>query len=485
MHGYTFVKPEKDPLLVNSNEIVGSPEERMPIFRMVALTLCFLGVQFGWAVQVAFTVPLFLELGVPKFWVSYVWLAGPISGLLVQPSVGVLSDRTTLRFGRRRPYILFGSIFIVVGMILISNAGWIGMRMTGEGTGFFAIALAVTGFWILDLSNNTVQGPCRALLVDLAPKSQQNLGGSLFSFMLGTGNLLGYLVGSLPLQKWFPFFGTDIRALFMCGMVVLVTCVTITLVLAKEKPLPKAEVPTGQNPFRQLLSGITNMPKGMQRICAVQFFAWFGWFTFLLYITSWMATSIYRGDPNADAGTEEAILFDEGVRFGSLALTVFSAVTMVFSVILPTLTRLVGIKPIFMTCQLILALCLFLPLFVKDRWVAFVLISFCGFPWTCVMVFPFSIVAMVVPETESGMYMGVLNIFVVVPQMVVAITMGFLVDGFHGWFAPALAAGGISAIISAVFIKFLIIPPVDTVTLADEIKVEIQNDEELNQGKND
>jgi len=399
--------------------------------------------------------PFFLELGVPKFAVSFVWLAGPISGLLVQPTVGVISDNCNFRWGKRRPFILGGSIFIVVGMLLISNARDLG-KLIGSDETFSAIAIAVIGFWVLDLSNNTVQGPCRALLVDIAPVSQQNLGGSIFSFMLGTGNLLGYLVGSLELTKWFPFFKTDLRALFTIGMFVVTTCVIITITFTKEVPHNPVEKPK-RNPFPALIKGILSMPKGMIRICGVQFFAWFAWFTFILYITTWVGENIFKGNPGASPSSDSLLLFQEGVRFGALGLTIFAAVTMVCSVILPILSRYLGIKLIFSVCQLILAVCLLLTFWIESKQGALALIAICGIPWTAVMVFPFTIVAMSVEESESGMYMGVLNIFVVLPQILVSLGIGFVIDIFDGDLVSALVCGSIFAFISSTLVWTLIL----------------------------
>lgn len=447
------------------NVVDSAPEEaRLSLFQLFALTICFLGVQFGWAIQIAFTSPIFLELGVPKFGVSLVWLAGPISGLLVQPTVGVISDTLTFKWGRRRPFILGGAIFILTGMLLISNAADLG-RLVGSPN--FGIALAIIGFWILDLANNTVQGPCRALLVDVAPVTQQNIGGSFFSFMLGTGNFLGYFIGSLPLTEWLPFFGTDIRALFSIGMLVLATCITITVVGIKEIPLDKDQIPvTRQNPFSAIFRGIVNMPPGLRRICAVQFFAWFGWFTFMLYITTWVGENVFDGDPSCPPGSSGLLLFQEGVRFGALGLTIFSAVTVVCSVLFPLLCRIVGIRLVFFTCQIVLAICLFLTLWVKSRGGAIVLIAACGIPWTAVMVFPFTIVAMNVEAKDSGLFMGVLNIFVVIPQILVSVVVGFVVLYFNGNVVAALVTGSGSALLSAFLVWTLVVKEDEVVEIS-------------------
>jgi len=131
---------------------------------------------------------------------------------------------------------------------------------------------------------------------------------------------------------------------------------------------------------------------------------------------------------------------------------------MIFSVILPKLVDRIGIKPIYFVSQIILSVCLLLPIWVQTKVGAMFLICICGIPWSVVMVLPFTLVAMSVPEKKSGLYMGVLNIFVVVPQLLVSVTIGFLIKIFHGDLSAALAAGGIAAFISALMVFFLIIP---------------------------
>jgi len=440
----------------------------LSVFRLICLTICFLGVQFGWAIQIAYTSPLFLELGVPKSLVSFVWLAGPISGLLVQPVVGVISDKCTVSWGRRKPFILFGALFIVVGMLLISNASDLG-SLFGDtsSSNWRAIFIAIVGFWILDLSNNTVQGPCRALLVDIAPSNQQNLGGSLFSFMLGLGNLAGYFCGSQKLTNVFPFLKTDLRALFTIGMVVLLSSILITVTTTKEKPFISSNDETDhksrncllsdRNPFVRIFKGILTMPKGMKRVCMVQFFTWVAWFTFLLYITTWVGENIFHGDPDAEDDTPSKDNFNDGVRAGAFGLSMNALVTMVMSLILPYITKILHIRPVYFFSLLVLALCLMLTVWVESEIGAIVLIAAFGIPWTVTMVFPFTLVAMCVHESESGMYMGVLNIFVVIPQICVSVGIGSIINIFDGNLASALATGGCSAVVAAILVWSLIV----------------------------
>jgi len=199
------------------------------------------------------------------------------------------------------------------------------------------------------------------------------------------------------------------------------------------------------------------MSKGMFRICMVQFFSWFAWFTFILFITTWVGENIFHGDASAPEHSVPLEVFEAGVRFGALGLSIFAGATIICSVLLPFCTKYIGIKPIFFGCQLLLAFCLFLPVWIETKYGALILISACGIPWTAVMVFPFTIVAMSVKESECGLYIGVLNIFVVIPQILVSLGIGFVVDFFHGNLVAGMVTGGFSALISAILVWTLIL----------------------------
>jgi len=432
------------------------PARKLSYFKLALITVCFLGVQFGWAIQIAFTSPIFMELGVPQFWLSFIWLAGPISGLLVQPVVGAVSDGLRSPWGRRRPFIFFGAIFIIIGLALISNASDIGVWMGDTGDSHVrGIVMAIIGFWILDLSNNTVQGPCRALLVDVAPPEQQAIGGSFFSFMLGIGSLVGYFTGHLKLTKFLPFMGTDTRALLTIAMIVLAVCICLTVFTTKEPPF-MSEGPM-ENPFKKIYVGLIKMPSIVFRVCIVQFFVWVGWFTYIVYMSTWVGVEIYKGNATAPVDDPARIAYDDGVRAASLAMMFNAAVTMVFSPLISLLIPRVGIKAVYFVGNIMLGLLLISTIFINNMTGAYVVIALCGVPWSITMVLPFTIIGQGVDAADSGLYMGALNIFVVLPQLIIAVTGGFLVELFNNNVASAMVAGGIASIIGAFFVFRLIV----------------------------
>lgn len=144
------------------------PPARVPLRKLLRVASVACGIQFGWALQLSLLTPYVQELGIPHAWASVIWLCGPLSGLLVQPLVGLMSDRCTSRFGRRRPFIVGGAASIIVAVLIIGHSADIGWFLGDRGqVRPRAVVAFVIGFWILDVANNMTQGPCRALLADL------------------------------------------------------------------------------------------------------------------------------------------------------------------------------------------------------------------------------------------------------------------------------------------------------------------------------
>jgi solute carrier family 45 protein 1/2/4 len=385
--------------------------------------------------------------------------------------------------GRRRPYILTGAIFVIIALILIPNSLDIG-RWFGDTPGKHPVALvlAVAGFWILDFANNMLQGPCRALVADIAGPEQQELGNSIFSLWIALGSVTGYIAGWISWSEYISFMRTeacqaaceDLRVSFIISIVLLIVTTIITLVSAKERPLDEIDdelnrtkqppSPTGEehesikkvNPILKMLSILFKMPQPMLRVCFVQFFAWFGWFTFLIYGTDWVGENIYHGNP--DSKHPAYHLYQEGVRWGSFGLAGFAFVSLIFSPIVPALTNRFGTKPVYFVCNALLVVALFLPVIVRNKYVALLTLSLFGIPWSITMTIPFAIVANIAPEEEKGIYMGILNIFVVLPQLCMSAVGALLSYLSNGNVVSAFGAGAVSAFLACLLTLFLIIP---------------------------
>ncbi|CAM8983159.1 unnamed protein product [Rhodiola kirilowii] len=457
------------------------------------------GVQFGWALQLSLLTPYVQLLGVPHQWASFIWLCGPISGLVVQPIVGYHSDRCTSRFGRRRPFIASGAALVGVAVFLIGYAADIGHRagdLLEKKTKPRAVAVFVVGFWILDVANNMLQGPCRALLADLSgddPKKTRTA-NSLFSFFMAVGNVLGYAAGSYTkLFKIFPFTATtacdmycaNLKSCFFISIALLATVTVIALVLVKEEqfvPDPKQPEKVNRVPLvGNLYAALREMKKPMWILMLVTCLNWIAWFPFFLYNTDWMGKEVYGGAVGTSA-------YDKGVRAGSLGLMLNAIVLGVVSLLLEPVARRIGVKKLWGGVNFVLAICLAFTLLVTKmaeagrkfdanglvlppsagvKGGALALFSALGIPLAVTYSLPFALASIFCNSAGAGqgLSIGVLNLAIVLPQMFVSVTSGGLDALFGGGNLPAFLAGAIAAAVSGLLaLTLLPTPPPDFVS---------------------
>ncbi|KAF1998882.1 sucrose transport protein-like protein [Amniculicola lignicola CBS 123094] len=322
-----------------SPSIKGSSES----VRMALLTASLIGLQFTWGVEMTYCTPYLLSLGLTKSRISLVWIAGPLSGLIMQPIVGVVADRSKSRFGRRRPFMVCGSVLVALCLLLL---GWtkevVRMFCTEkeairEGT----IFLAVLSIYGIDFAINAVQASCRGLIVDTLPIPKQQQGSSWASRMVAVGHLIGYGAGALDLGKWTGGYLGDTQFKQLTAVAAITLCLTvgITSWAVTERVLvndgrEEGERLTVGEVLGTIVKTARELPRGIQAICFVQFWAWIGWFPFLFYSTTWVGEIYLRYDAPAEAKNSEDITGQVG-RIGSMSLIAFSIITFIMSVILP------------------------------------------------------------------------------------------------------------------------------------------------------
>ena len=307
-----------------------------------------------------YCTPYLLELGLTKSKISLVWVAGPLSGLIMQPIVGVVADRSTSRWGRRRPFMFGGTILVSIFLLLL---GW-----TKEVVRYFVkdeasaksktIVAAVLSIYGIDFAINAVQGSCRGLIVDTLPISKQQQGSSWASRMVAVGSLIGYGAGAIDLKNVFgPMLGdTQFKQLTAVAAMTLCLAVGVTSWAVSEKVrVVDGEAEEKISPIEVLQTIVKTameLPRGIQAICHVQFWAWIGksiwrldcsgsntdyqpgWFPFLFYSTTWVGEVYLRYDAPADVKAAGDLTGKVG-RIGSMALIAFSIITFVMSVLLP------------------------------------------------------------------------------------------------------------------------------------------------------
>ncbi|KAH7307507.1 hypothetical protein KP509_22G062900 [Ceratopteris richardii] len=506
-----------------------SKRKRVPLKSLALISSVAAGVQFGWALQLSLLTPYVQELGIPHRWASYIWLCGPISGMIVQPLIGYFSDRCESRFGRRRPFIVLGALLVIVAVLLISFSADIGY-LIGDSLSSRprAITIFVVGFWMLDLANNTLQGPCRALLADCTGKNMRRtrIANAFFSFFMAVGNVLGFAAGSL--SSWhsiFPFTETtacgvscaNLKSAFLVGSVFLFVTTIISMMAAREEPtwspsnqvtaeqvtletrlLAGEHVPSTDSSvekdgtektkdededdmeaeqevreafFWELFDAFRDLPSRMWYVLLVMALTWVAWFPFTLYDTDWMGRDMYGGSPTTGEDSSTTILYNKGVRMGSFGLMFQSVVLGLFSLCIERLCRKVGASFVWAANNVIIAAC-FAGIVILTKVtphpptsgglaIALVIFAVLGAPLAVTYSVPYALTASLTSSTGGGqgLSMGILNLAVVVPQIVISVGAGPFDHLFGGGNLPAFVLGSASALIGAVLAVLLLPRP--------------------------
>lgn len=420
---------------------------------IILLVLSIGGLQVAWSTELSNGSPYLLSLGITKSLMALVWIAGPLSGSLVQPYVGMLSDNCRLSWGKRKPYMLGGTVATCISLIGLAWAreivetffGWFDADIRSNGVQNCVIIWAVLFVYILDFAINTVQAGIRAFMVDCAPVHQQDETNAMASRVLGIGNILGYVFGYIDLPKHFWFFGrTQFQVLCVIAAISLSTTVAISSSLIFERdPRLEGPAPKGQGGliafFKSLFKSIRTLPPQTRKVCEVQFFAWVGWFGFLFYCTTWIGElwvqPYFIDNPNMTKEEVDAV-YEKSTRIGTFALLIWAITSLLANVLLPFFvapaydiatpksssqsimstksytTRLdrflesliipwLTLKRAWMISLGIFALTLFSTLIITSPTVATIAVGFVGIPWAMTLWAPFAIIAAEVSKRDA------------------------------------------------------------------------------------
>ncbi|KAI8332402.1 major facilitator superfamily domain-containing protein [Chlamydoabsidia padenii] len=477
--------------------------------QLLCLTLCMAGVQFTWTVELSYGTPYLLSLDLSKELTASVWLAGPLSGLIVQPLIGAFSDKCTSRFGKRRPYIIMAGLLTCLSMLGIAYAKDIGLYLANilhTEAHLCTIIIAVLSFYFLDFTLNATQAICRALILDTPPLWQQDEANAWSAQMSNLAMVMGYFVGSIDLLKHVTWLGdSQMKVFCLLSILVFVSTLLVTCYSTHEKRKePDDQDNTLQVPWYHTLiyiwHALRQLPLPIQTLCNTQFFAWMGWFPFLFYSTQWVSDLYFYTQSNNDDKDN----WTDGSRMGSFALLCYSIVAVIAGFLIPTIAnklsfiRWMSLTNIYTSSHLISAVCLLSTWFIRSVTSAVIVLSIMGISWAIVLWVPFSLVGEYVSYDEekrqrqqqlqdqhhqqqasssdvenaqqendfdAGLILGVHNIYIVFPQFAVAVisAMIFAADDVlnHSDRSPSsialvLSFGGMMALIAAGLSRFII-----------------------------
>jgi maltose/moltooligosaccharide transporter len=432
---------------------------RLNFWQIWNMSFGFFGIQFGWGLQMANMSAIYQYLGAKEEDIAVLWLAAPLTGLIVQPIIGYFSDRTWGSLGRRRPYFLVGAILASLALIAMPNSGTIWM--------------AAGLLWILDASINITMEPFRAFVGDLLPREQRKSGFAMQSLLIGLGAVLS---SALPyaLTNWFHVQNqaTDkiphaVQLAFYVGSVVLCTAVLYTILTTKEHPPEdaaafdklKAETAGAGNALWEIVVGILSMPRAMRQLALVQFFTWFGLFCMWLYFVPAVATNVFHGTPGTTA-------YQDGNEWGGLCFSVYNGTAFVFAFGLLMLVRKFTARSIHRVCLICGGGGLVLAFLVRQPYPLILCMLLVGIAWASILSMPYAMLSNAIPPAKMGFYMGVFNFFIVIPQILASLGLGLLMKHALGGNAMnAVLLGGISMVIAGLCVG-LVSKDVDSVSEA-------------------
>jgi len=406
------------------------------------LSFGFLGIQFGWGLQMANMSAIYQYLGASESAIPALWLAAPVTGLIVQPIIGHYSDRTWTRLGRRRPYFLGGAIAASLALLALPTSS--------------SLWMAAGLLWVLDASVNISMEPFRAFIGDLLPPEQRRVGFAMQSLLIGLGAVLSSALpwilgrcGVVDDPASASAIPRTIHLAFTIGAGVFLACVLYTVVTTPEHPGDLPAAAPGDSALRSILGGLAQMPPAMRRLAVVQFFTWLGLFCMWLYFTPAVALRFF--------GPVGTAAYTDGVKWGGVCISTYNGVAFAVSFLLVALARRgVGSRVLHLTGLLCAAAGLMTVGLWNDYRLLLVSMVGVGIGWAAILSMPYALLANSIPARRMGFYMGVFNFFIVLPQIVAAAILGPIVSHLlHGRGLPIVIAGGACLLVAAVGLRWV------------------------------
>lgn len=425
-----------------------SQKPQLSFWQIWNMSFGFLGIQFGFALQQANVGRIFQTMGSEIDNIGYLMLAAPLTGLLVQPIIGYMSDRTWGRWGRRRPYFFVGAVLASLALVGMPNSS--------------ALWVAAGMLWIMDASINISMEPFRAFVGDLLPKEQITKGYAFQTFFIGVGAVVA---SALPymLTNWFDVKNTaaagkipdSVIYTFYLGAMAFLLAVLWTVIKTKEyspaemeqfhPEIEAASMDKSVSVLAGFFKDYLNMPKTMVQLAVVQFFTWFTWFAMWGYATPAFTQHIYHTSDTTSA------LYNEGANWWGVCGSVYGGSSAIFAFLLPIIAAKTSRKATHAICLAVGGLSFVSIYFISTPLMLVVAFLGVGLAWASTLSMPYAILACTLPANKMGMYMGIFNMFITIPQIVSGLTLGyFLTHFFDGHAVMLLVLGGVSMLIAAI-----------------------------------
>jgi maltose/moltooligosaccharide transporter len=426
---------------------------RLKFWQLFNMSFGFLGIQFGWGLQLANMSAVYERLGARPDEVPLLWLAAPMTGLLVQPIIGALSDRTWGRLGRRRPYFLAGAVLASIALFFMPTST--------------SLWMAASLLWMLDASINVSMEPFRAFVADKLEASQRTAGFVMQSLFIGVGaslaNALPFILGQLGVEgNTASGIPLTVKYSFQAGAVVFLLAVLWTVVTTTETP--PADMAAferarrerrGLGPlFAEIGTAVREMPATMRQLAVVQLLTWLGLFCMWLFFVPATARHVFGAtDPRS-------ALYAQGMEWGGFVFAFYSITCFATALALPRLAAATSRKTVHAAALVCGGLGLLSVYVIHDRYLLLLSMVGVGIAWASILSMPYAILSGALPPDRMGVYMGVFNFFIVIPEILASLFFGPLTRALFGEGNPraplyVVMIGGVCLLVAALCVSFV------------------------------
>ncbi len=412
----------------------------LPFWGIFNMSFGFFGIQFGWGLQMGNMSAIYEYLGARESDLPLLWLAAPLTGLLVQPIVGHMSDRTWVRLGRRRPYFLVGAILASLALLAMPHSG--------------VLWMAAGLLWILDASVNITMEPFRAFVADLLPEQQRTVGFAMQSVFIGAGAVI-----ASKLPEWLMVYGgvsdqtsssqaipRTVTLAFTVGAIVFMVAVLWTVFTTKEYPPEDHEELRRQKAagLGEIFVAFREMPSRMKQLAAVQFFTWMALFCMWIFFSVAVARNVMGAtDTSSD-------LYKQGINLANDCFAIYNLVAFFAAMAFLWVGTEVSAKKIHFISLLLGGLGLASVGVIRDPLMLKLAFVGVGIAWASILSMPYAMLASALPRERVGVYMGIFNFFIVIPQILVAIVLSRLMENYPQVNPlTAVVIGGVAMLIAA------------------------------------
>ncbi|GAB3930983.1 MFS transporter [Mucilaginibacter myungsuensis] len=430
---------------------------KLSFWQIFNMSFGFLGIQFGFALQNGNASRILQTFGADVEHLSLFWLAAPITGMIVQPIIGHYSDRTWNKLGRRKPYFLVGGLLAAIALVFMPNSSmlmFLPPLMVGAGM-----------LMIMDATFNVAMEPFRALVADNLPDSQRSTGFSVQTFLIGIGAVIG---------SWLPYvlaenFGVakvapegqvppNILYSFYTGAAVLIGSLLYTILTTKEYPpevykqFDHQEAEENHGGLMTIFTDLKNIPATMRQLGLVQFFSWFALFSMWVFMTPAVAEHIYHVSPGDTASTT----FADAGNWVGICFGIYNGVSAIYALVLPTIAAKTSRKAAHAFSLIMGGVSLISIFFITNPNTLVAPMVGIGLAWGSILGMPYAMLAGSLPAKKIGVYMGIFNLFITLPQVVNGFFGGWIVKAlFHGQAIYAIVLAGLFMLCAAVSVLYV------------------------------